>query len=85
MTLEWDAEDVAKVFVSQFMGKDIAPCDDISGVADGALTDPFVISKVIKDGSMIGVASGRLKDFYHPEDDFPCVLLTGNMQMKVKN
>lgn len=65
VTLEWDAEDVAKVFASQLMGKDIAPWDDISRVADGALTDPFVISKVIKDGSMIGVASGRLRDFYH--------------------
>lgn len=41
------------------------PWDDISNIADGALLDFFVISKVMNGNQMIGVASGRERDFYH--------------------
>lgn len=65
VTLEWNAEDVGKVFASQLCGTPVLPCDDISNVADGAMTDFFVISKVIYEEKMIGVASGRIRDYYH--------------------
>ncbi len=65
VTLEWNAEDVGKVFASQLCGTPVLPCHDISNVADGAMTDFFVISKVIYEEKMIGVASGRIRDYYH--------------------
>lgn len=65
VTLEWNADDVGKVFAAQFKRKMALPCDDISNIADGALTDAFVISKIMCGEKMIGVASGRTRDFYH--------------------
>lgn len=64
VTLEWNAEDAGKVFASQFMGKDVEPCDEITQVGDGGMV-PFVISKVMSGNQMIGVASGRIHDYYH--------------------
>ena len=64
VTLEWDAGDVGRVFASQFMGKDMIPGDDISSVGDGG-ESPFVMSKVMLDGEMVGVAAGRTHDYYH--------------------
>ena len=65
VTLEWNAEDIGKAFASQFTGTPVMPWDDISNIADGALLDFFVISKVMNGNQMIGVASGRERDFYH--------------------
>lgn len=64
VTLEWNAEDVGKVFASQFMGTDMKPADDITSVGDGGEA-AFVMSKVMADGKMIGVSAGRTHDFYH--------------------
>lgn len=64
VTLEWDADDVGKVFASQFRGTSVKPCDEIISVGDGG-NAPFVISKVLDGDKMIGVASGRIHDFYH--------------------
>lgn len=64
VTLEWNAADVGAVFASQFMGTDVEPADDISRVGDGA-DEPFVMSKVLLEGKMIGMTSGRTRDYYH--------------------
>ncbi|MDO5794927.1 MAG: hypothetical protein Q4Q00_12160 [Turicibacter sp.] len=64
VTLEWNAEDVGKVFASQFVGTDVEPTDEIIAVGDGGEAQ-FVISKVMANEKMIGVASGRSRDYYH--------------------
>lgn len=64
VTLEWNAEDVGKVFAANFEGKADGITDDITTVGDGGEA-PFVISKVMLDGTMVGVAAGRTIDFYH--------------------
>lgn len=65
VTLEWNAEDIGKVFATQFVKKSVLPFDDISNIADGAMRDFFVISKVMSENKMVGVASGRTRDYYH--------------------
>ena len=65
VTLEWNPEDIGKAFASQFKGKFVMPWDDISNFADSNTTDFFVISKIMDGDKMIGVASGRVRDFYH--------------------
>lgn len=64
VTLEWNAEDVGRVFASQFMGQDVEPCDEIVSVGDGGEA-PFFMSKVLLDGEQVGVAAGRTRDYYH--------------------
>ena len=65
ITLEWDAQDVAAVYATQFMGKDVTPVDELNPLGDGG-EQPFVMSKVLDaDGNMVGVASGRCTDYYH--------------------
>lgn len=65
VTLEWDAEDVGRVFASNFMGTGTVPADNITSVGDsgdGTLT----MSKVLDaEGNMVGVATGRTQDYYH--------------------
>ncbi|MFB0917540.1 MAG: aminomethyl transferase family protein [Clostridiaceae bacterium] len=63
VTLEWDADDVGKVFASQFKGKNVEPLDDIDRVGDGGEAK-FIISNVVSDGKIIGMASGRTKYYY---------------------
>ena len=65
VTLEWNASDVGEVFASQFMGKGVTPVTDISGVGDEGRGQFFIMSKVLLDGKMIGMAAGRIHDFYH--------------------
>ena len=66
VTLEWNAEDVGKAFASQFTGRDVLPWDDISNLSDGSIpADFFVISKIMDGDKMVGIASGRERDFYH--------------------
>ena len=64
VTLEWNAEDVGKVFASQFEGEDVKPADEITTPGDGGEA-PFVMSKVVSAGKQIGVATGRIRDYYH--------------------
>ena len=65
VTLEWDPDDVAQVFATQFRGTGVKPVDDISSVGDGG-AGPFVMSKVLDDsGAMVGMTAGRTHDFYH--------------------
>ncbi len=64
VTLEWNAADVGGVFASQFLGKAVAQLDDISRIGDGG-EGPFIISKVLLDGKLIGITAGRTRDFYY--------------------
>lgn len=64
VTLEWNATDLGEVFASQFSGKDVDPIDEITSVGDGG-DQPFVMSKVLIGGKMIGMTSGRTHDYYH--------------------
>lgn len=65
VTLEWDPADIGACFAEQFKGKFTLPFDDISNMADGAMVDFFVISKIMNGDKMVGVATGRERDFYH--------------------
>lgn len=64
VTLEWNAEDVGKVFATQFEGTGVTPIDDITSTGDGGEAQ-FVMSKVMDGDTMVGVATGRTHDFYH--------------------
>ena len=64
VTLEWNPEDVGKVFASQFSGSSVEPTDEIIEIGDGG-DKPFIMSKVLADGKMIGMTSGRSRDYYH--------------------
>lgn len=64
VTLEWNAEDVGKVYAANFEGKADAITDDITSTGDGGEA-LLVMSKVMLDGKMVGVVTGRSKDFYH--------------------
>lgn len=65
VTLEWNADDIGKAFAMQFKGKATPPYDDISNIADGGGVDKFVLSQVVSEGKMVGVSTGRVRDFYH--------------------
>ena len=65
VTLEWDALDIGRVFATQFLGRGVDPCDDISSIGGGGGGAPLVASKVLDaEGNMVGVATGRTHDFY---------------------
>ncbi|MGI6508713.1 MAG: aminomethyl transferase family protein [Saccharofermentanales bacterium] len=67
VTLEWNAEDVAEVFASQFRGKDVTPYDPIEAYHSGyhgGLTIPTRGDWVTVNGEKIGIATGRCYAFY---------------------
>ncbi|MGI6217709.1 MAG: hypothetical protein ACOYIK_08880 [Coriobacteriales bacterium] len=64
VTLEWNLEDVGRAYADSIANPDWHPVDNIVSTGDGG-DSKFVISKVMKDGRMVGVASGRTRDFYH--------------------
>ena len=66
VTLEWNPEDVGKAFAATLSGENAEAVDDITSTGDGGY-GMFVMSKVMKDGRMIGVASGRAIDYYHKD------------------
>ncbi|MGI6230990.1 MAG: hypothetical protein ACOYJL_08835 [Tractidigestivibacter sp.] len=72
VTLEWNAEDVGKVFAQQLTNSAVDPRDDISNVGDNGAN--FKIHKVMKDGKLVGIASGRIVDFYHHQEISLCWL-----------
>lgn len=67
VTLEWNAEDVGKAFATQFLGQSAPAAGDIGTLGDGAdgFGAPLVIDKVLLNGEMVGISSGRLHDYYH--------------------
>lgn len=67
VTLEWDAEDVARVFASNFRGQDVEPFEDIDAPWEAADTMPcvFRMEKVLAGGEQVGRTAGRTRDYYH--------------------
>jgi glycine cleavage system aminomethyltransferase T len=68
VTLEWDADDVAEIYASQFRGPGAEPYERIDPPRDLRETYPwlqFRMDKVMVDGKWVGVASGRCTDYYH--------------------
>lgn len=67
VTLEWDPDDVAEVFKSQFLGTDVQPYDAIHFTAQ--MSDPsegyFTRADRVLDGEKtVGIASGKTYAFY---------------------
>ena len=67
VTLEWNADDVADVFASQFHGQDVQPYDPLEAYTpnyNGGLPIPTRGDWVVADGEKIGIAVGRTYAFY---------------------
>lgn len=65
VTLEWNADDVAEVFASNFRGKDVEPYDPIDPPTDGDMIKMLLRGdQVLKDGVKIGMAVGRTWAYY---------------------
>lgn len=67
VTLEWNSEDVADVFASQFKGdrKDMyEPIEYFSGFDDMSQRMAVHIDYVLADGKKIGIASGKTYAYY---------------------
>lgn len=65
VTLEWDADDIAEVFASQFRGTDVPEYDPIQEVLDGSAPNMLTNGdRVVKDGKDVGLAVGRTYAFY---------------------
>lgn len=73
VTLEWDTDDCAQVYASQFRGMDVEPADVIDrhrDTTDGRRQETWpgfvtVASKVFVGDKMIGFTSNRTNDYYH--------------------
>lgn len=68
VTLEWNADDVAEIFRSQFLGSEAKNYDPIEPYDDGYNAGSIGLvngSNVMVDGKKIGIATGRCYDFYH--------------------
>lgn len=67
VTLEWNADDVADVFASQFRGTDVEPYEQIehiSGISDASQGAAIRGDYVLVDDQKIGVATGKTYSFY---------------------
>lgn len=67
VTLEWNADDVADVFASQFRGTDIEPYEQIehiSSLSDASQSSGIRADYVLADGKKIGIATGKTYSFY---------------------
>ena len=75
-TLEWNAEDIASVYASQFKGREVEPCERI----DAEPLDMYFIDnlngkpgeghiyradKVMADGRQIGISTGRICSYHY--------------------
>ncbi|NLL51148.1 MAG: aminomethyl transferase family protein [Peptococcaceae bacterium] len=72
VTLEWDADDVADIYASQFRGQGTQPYERIDSPMDWGEPwhvllgpNPLRNDKVLVDGKFIGVSAGRINDYYH--------------------
>jgi len=69
VTLEWDAQDIAEVFASQFMGTEVEPYKYIEHPTDMDFWPDMAVrifhDKVLnKDGEVIGMSFGRQNSCY---------------------
>lgn len=75
VTLEWNAEDVGEIFISQFKGKEVEPCERIDPPTDWVVPDTLTgepdrgiiyrADKVLTDGEWNGISSGRTVSYYY--------------------
>ena len=72
VTLEWNPDDIADIFASQFKGKDVTPYESISErpvdvYFNLSLSNGFIYhaDKVMADGKQIGTSTGRLNSVYY--------------------
>jgi len=70
VTLEWNADDVADIYASQFRGRDVTPYENIDDRPNDVYFNigwSFVYhaDKVMADGKQIGMSSGRLNSVYY--------------------
>lgn len=73
VTLEWDTDDVADIYASQFRGQESEPYERIDSPMDWGEpwhvlqgpNPPLRCEKVLLDGKFIGVSAGRINDYYH--------------------
>lgn len=65
VTLEWNADDVADVFASNFRGRAVEQYDPIETPTDGDMIKMLLRGdQVMKDGKKIGMAIGRTWAYY---------------------
>lgn len=77
-TLEWNAEDIAAVYATQFQGKGVEPCERIDAepldmyYIENLAANPFTgdgaiyrSDKVMADGKQVGISTGRIMSFYY--------------------
>ena len=71
VTLEWNPEDVADIYASQYRGRDVTPYDSIERPVDIyfnlSLSGGFIYhaDKIMADGKMIGTSSVRINSVYY--------------------
>lgn len=71
VTLEWNAEDVGAVFATQFMGKDVEPCERIDKEVDMYYLENmyggtiYRADKVMSGDQWIGNSTGRIYSYYY--------------------
>ncbi|MDX9874485.1 MAG: hypothetical protein RBS88_06195 [Spongiibacteraceae bacterium] len=75
VTLEWNADDIAEVFASQFRGREVEPCHPIErpgdlnfnlqdfGARPGGIW--YHADWVLSDGKRIGTSTGRIHSVYY--------------------
>lgn len=65
VTLEWNPDDIADVFKSQFKGQDVEPFDRLDKPTDGDMVHMLLRGDyVLKDGRKIGLAIGRTYAYF---------------------
>jgi glycine cleavage system aminomethyltransferase T len=67
VTLEWNPDDVADVFISQFKGLSVEPYDAIefhTNKSDASEIGRVRADYVVADGQKIGIASGKTNAYY---------------------
>lgn len=69
VTLEWNAEDVGKVFATRFVPGE-EPADDITPLADFGIVESMFMGgfeyradKVLAEGKEIGISTGRIQSY----------------------
>lgn len=70
VTLEWNAQDVAAVYATQFQGEDVEPCDSIEDLPSDTNynnTEGFFYrqDKVFDGDKLIGISAGRTHSIYY--------------------
>lgn len=76
VTLEWNAEDIAAVYATQFQGREVEPCERIDArpldmfYQDNIIGWPaegyiYRADKVMADGKQVGISTGRICSYYY--------------------